>query len=377
MITLEDSKKEFLERNAIVSCPKELELRCFPTARKESAIARGLVKTRIRFSPSFCVRRQVNLSLVVGVVLHGCFLFDQSVTQKACGSEVASSTLWEITTRRLPSNSVQGPIQQMGLSTVENHKWRAANFEEFFGQAESSVSNRRTVIYVHGNWTSDQEARERGWLVYNRLISRTREPIRFVVYSWAADREDGFARDLKNKQERLSTESYYLASLLQQIPEGEPLSLLGFSFGGAVVCGALHLDAGGALSGRKLEMTGHHQDIRVSLTAPAFDRNSLGPQGVYRQALTNVDQVVNLYNSQDPILKRFRFINLDVSPVAAGFAGLRGPQDGVQGGSGSLAQNPKILQVDCGGEVGRTHAELAYYHECAYVTRALDNLLGF
>ncbi len=122
--------------------------------------------------------------------------------------------------------------------------------------------------------------------------------------------------------------------------------MIGFSFGGAVICGTLQLMAGGSLDCRTLPSPLiEHQNVRVSLVAPAFERHELNAGGDYEFALSRIDRLVNLYNSSDPVLKRFRFID-DGSPVAAGFLGISAR------GSHALGSHPTIVQYDCTRSAG-------------------------
>ena len=54
-------------------------------------------------------------------------------------------------------------------------------------------------------------------------------------------------------------------------------------------------------------------------TARAFDSSALAPGGKFSEAMKSIDHLVNLYNSRDPILRRFRFFDRQNEPVAAGF----------------------------------------------------------
>lgn len=145
---------------------------------------------------------------------------------------------------------------------------------------------------------------------------------------------------------------------------------MGFSFGGAVIAGTLHLLGGGALDGRALpHPIAYHSNVRVSMVAPAFDRDQLGPGGKYELALMQADRLVNLYNSVDPVLKRFRFIDRG-SPEAAGFLGIN-----ARGGS-RLLTAPNVVQYDCSRAAGRTHNEVDYYRNCPAVPTALKNVLN-
>ena len=161
-----------------------------------------------------------------------------------------------------------------------------------------------------------------------------------------------------------------MANFVKSLNLQQPIGYLGYSFGSPIVCGAHHLLAGGTLSGYQLaELPPQIYPDRISLIAPAFDRQGLTARGKYNQALVGVDKVVNLYNSVDPILKRFRFFDRNSSPVAAGFAGIIDPSS-----TSPLNADQRIMQFDCRC-IGRTHLELDY-HTCSSVVYAFRNIVG-
>ena len=82
---------------------------------------------------------------------------------------------------------------------------------------------------------------------------------------------------------------------------------------------------------------------------------------------------MNLYNSRDPILRRFRFLDRLSQPIAAGFAGIETaftPRV-----ISPLAGQTTIRQYDCGGVIGTTHSERSYYGECPYFREIIRHLL--
>ncbi len=83
--------------------------------------------------------------------------------------------------------------------------------------------------------------------------------------------------------------------------------------------------------------------------------------------------MVNLYNSRDPVLRRFRFISRLGDPIAAGFRGF-GPIYDPRSTS-PLTANDIIEQYDCGSLVGNSHNEKTYYFECSYFGKGVQNLL--
>ncbi len=297
-------------------------------------------------------------------------LFSDSNSAKADGPVRACDSVWEVSSRGLSECPRTDECPELTVTRQLDCLWRTASMSDLLVDVGTEPP-ARTVIYVHGNWMCQPEARSRALTVYRTLCARKCEPVRFIAFSWPSEREDHFARDVIGKKNRLDADAYYLATLLQQLPPDEPMGLVGFSFGGPVICGALHLAGGGTLAGRQVcAPTSPEHCVRVSLMAPAFDRTALTHCGRYRQALVKVDQMVNLYNSSDPILRRFRFFDRSTSPVAAGFAGILEPRS-----SEPLHPNPKILQFDCRGSIGRTHAELAYL-KCRAYYRAIENVLG-
>lgn len=143
------------------------------------------------------------------------------------------------------------------------------------------------------------------------------------------------------------------------------------------MCGTLHLLSGGKLAGRCLPQAECDVRYRLSLYAPAFDRTALAPGGEYQLALKNVDKTVNLYNSSDPVLRRFKYIDRSSKPIAAGFAGILATTFGADKETGSgnpLSGSTGIVQYDC-RSIGRSHYELNYY-SCSAMPTALKNVLG-
>ncbi len=69
-------------------------------------------------------------------------------------------------------------------------------------------------------------------------------------------------------------------------------------------------------------------------------------------AMQNVEELVNIYNSRDPVLRRFRFIDRVTTPIAAGFSGLADPR-----ATQPLQADARIAQYDCGEAVGTSHDE--------------------
>jgi hypothetical protein len=307
-----------------------------------------------------------------GRILLGLALLFLSYSELGFASEFCrpGDSLWEVSSRGLPDCPHVSDGQQLELFQFQQGCWSAQPLG-LLREFVSAAIGQRVVIYVHGNRMSQQELHIRAQQVYRRLVSNVRcEPICFIAFSWPSDRSGGLGNDVAIKKLRLNVDAYYLASFVQSLEFRQPIGYLGYSFGSAVICGAHHLLAGGTLNGYQLSAlpTQLYQD-RISLIAPAFDRQSLTAYGRYSQALVGVEKVVNLYNSIDPILKRFRFFDRNTSPIAAGFAGILDPSS-----TSPLNADQRIIQFDCRC-IGRTHAELDY-HSSSCAVYAFRNVVG-
>ncbi len=280
--------------------------------------------------------------------------------------------VWEVSSRCLPDlrcGEMLHPVS-FRVSKFDCSGWTQSNDQELAASFDTNPG-LRTVLYVHGNWMEMTNARGRGGYVYNRTSQSADEPIRFIMYSWPSQRDGGPLRDVYEKADRSDMDTYYFAELLSRIPAVTPLGVYAFSFGGRVAAGGLHMVSGGRFEGRTASVWSGQRMVRVSFLAPAFDNTWLAANRPYSMALNNVDSLVNVYNSRDPVLRRFRFIDRVTAPIAAGFSGLADPR-----ATQPLQADKKIRQYDCGNDVGNSHDEMNYYHKCCSFRHALNNLLG-
>lgn len=307
------------------------------------------------------------------VFVDASYLVADSRGQVFAESPATEDSYWEVSTRHLPQCPPSNCLRSLSVRRCEG-SWQSSSMNELVAHCVAA-NYSRIVIYVHGNWMPHSDARDRARTVYNTVTCKSDAPICYIAFSWPSERQNGFAKDVIGKKERIDAESFYFANMLDAMPKDTPVGILGYSFGGRVVCGGLHLLGGGKLAHRALCKTDNTIPyVRVSLSACAFDRSALTQSGRYSCALSTIEQLVNLYNSNDPILRRFRFFDPGVSPIAAGFSGLLVPRFGASGSTASLSPNPKIRQFDC-RKVGRTHSELSYF-KCSAIHNAINNVLG-
>ena len=223
------------------------------------------------------------------------------------------------------------------------------------------LQHHPTVLYVHGNRYTAADAIEYGLYVYHRTVTRIPEKVVWVIWSWPADRYGLLGKDVREKARRTDGQAFLLADLLRQhAATTAPTTLIGFSFGGRVITGALHALAGGAIRG----VVPPGQPLRgagfsVGLIAPAIEQNWLAGNGYHRLATKNMDQLTVLYNQRDIVLKRYWLIDRVRGQEALGYTG---PKRFAPRNDGSKLP---VRSRDCARFVGLQHDETDYYgNEC-------------
>lgn len=290
-------------------------------------------------------------------------------------SHNGQSEIFEISTRHLPDHfqaiNFDGP--NVEVNRWQGNRWARSSVEDAMPQSDGGMLS---IIYVHGNFMERNNALNRVRIVDSYLRAQTNRSYRLVMLSWPSQRERKPLRDVFSNNEAAECESLYVAWMLSRLRDHGQVSLLGFSFGAKAVTGGLHMDAGGTLPGfapSPVEPNSQDHLYRLGLVAPAVDRQWLMPNGRHQLAFTNVDGVVNMYNSRDPILRRFRFLDRLTQPIAAGFAGIE-PAFTPRVTSPLTGQSA-IRQYDCGSVIGTTHSERSYYGECPYFRTLIRHVL--
>lgn len=292
-----------------------------------------------------------------------------------------SFDLWEVNTRHIACGAGRCPPSLESIRYFQRQasgRYVLGDLPQMLGElAERSSDYQAAVVYVHGNWMEWGNTRRRQETLAHLLASRSDKRVLLISLSWPSQRETGPFRDVRHHAQCADQQAFALASLLARLGEVAPelpIGLVGFSLGARTITAGLHLGAGGSVEGMRLvDLPDRLGQYRVSLVAAAVDRSWLHPHGRHALAMVQVDQLVNLYNSQDPILQRFRFIDLTNRPAAGGFQGFitaNGPR-----ASSPLMPQPRVLQIDCSNCIGASHAELDYYALCSAMPLALDNVL--
>jgi hypothetical protein len=178
------------------------------------------------------------------------------------------------------------------------------------GEFHSTDSpDERTVVFVHGGRCTEPEAVVMGWELLEQLAARDAGPFRYVIYSWPAERTDeSMLADLRLWESKTEMQGPPLASALQGIDPRQPVSLVGHSFGGAIILSAMDWMGGGDSQARGPNPVPACRQFRVTLVAPAVEADCLLPGHRFDHALAPLERMLVLYNSHDLLMRHYNWL---------------------------------------------------------------------
>ena len=299
---------------------------------------------------------------------------DQVISSSSGGISPAENQILLISTRQIGTRC-DTSLMADGLHCEElvhdrngGGQWRSIPWAEVAAEPTEAPT---TIIYVHGNRIATGEDKSHGMDMYRSLIAcKHRDaPIRFIIWSWPSAQIPGVIKDYQVKAARTRPVAWQLAWAIDQMPAETPLALVGYSYGARVVTGALHLLAGGDLSGLALieRRFSSRPPIRAALLAAAVDASWVSPGGYHGRALEQVDQLLLINNHRDPAM-RFYHLAFHGRMRPLGF-------EGPQGLSGTPKFAGRIHSVDVTGAVGRSHALSDYLAASGRVGLVLEQLI--
>jgi hypothetical protein len=285
---------------------------------------------------------------------------------KGCCDHLRADDIWLISTRHLDcpcfdkeSSDVDLEVKQyIGEELVES------SLHEFLGTADPT---QPTLFYVHGNRVECDDVLDRGLQAYHGLLDCSCSgPVRFVIWSWPSGQMRGPLKDIRIKAARTNGEAHYLAWLLGQMDPATPTGIVGYSYGARVATGALHVLGGGELAGCTLPSMFQRSGaaINVVLMAAAVHNYWLQPEACHERALPQIDRLLIQYNTCDPVLKRYKFVEKRSKPQALGYTGMH-IEEGVE---------TWIDQRDVCCLIGKTHAEEDYFSSAEITDEARETL---
>jgi hypothetical protein len=283
------------------------------------------------------------------------------------------SQVWLISTRDMPHccGPDASPECLRYWRLDEDCRWSPADAATFAATDDAATP---TVVFLHGNRTDAGWAVTKGIFTYESIRAAIGcRPLRFVIWSWPAERTCRRAKDdARLKADYSDVESYCLAQWLNRLRPDVKVSLVGHSLGPRIITGALHLLAGGELAGQHMAAEtvaawsgGKRNPIRAVLLAAAIDADGLAPGGSNDRALTIVDRMLITRNGCDRVLRFYTRIDNGCGPEAMGYVGPCGIGD---------AKNAEV--VDLAGEVGKIHDWRCYCTAASVCCRWAEYTFG-
>jgi hypothetical protein len=372
-------------RDTAVACLSMLLLSFVPF-RNDMGVAAGepavrtdesTVRADETVSSSIIIEGKVPTKAALPTTSSQPVLVTAAFISSGCGvTPSVTSEIFELSTRHLPEQFCS--IDESN-PPLEVHHWEVSRWQRSDLGSALHYEDKPTIIYVHGNFMERSNTLERIRILDSYLKKQATEDYRLLLFSWPSQRERKPLRDIYENDEAAEDQSLYLAWILRQIRSQSRVSVLGFSFGARCATAALHLDAGGSIPGLRFGFdpseTNQMQRMpyHLGLIAPAIDKKWLLPNGRYGEATSNINGFVNMYNSRDPVLRRYKFIDRLSRPIAGGLVGFDGIGD--PRATSPLAGQIKVRQYNCGGIIGVTHSERSYFGECPYFRVMIDHLL--
>lgn len=215
---------------------------------------------------------------------------------------------WYVSTRDCPQEMGSDPWAKLKVMRFDGRGDMVEHRpEELFAQ----TVGRPVLIQVQGSLTTPDSAVggmlwTHSWLQAHHCLTPDAVVVAFDWPSQRIYRNDYL--DVNEKGRRAYVAAYHLARFLLAFPESSRVCLLGQSYGGRVVPGALHLLGGGALNSQardpEVALPGTRPDLRLRgiIIAGASDRDWLDPGRRYDRALYAAEALLNLYNRKDESL---------------------------------------------------------------------------
>lgn len=257
----------------------------------------------------------------------------------------------------------RGGAPKLRQIVYERHRndqgWTTSNQQTFLASGNLGSA---TTVFVPGDGYSHGQARSLGMRAYQRTIAGLppESAVRFVIWSWPSDRvARRRVRDVRIKAARTPWVAWCLAHWLDTVAPAGSICLVGTGLGARVVGEAVHLRGGGVL-GRYRLAAKSRRPARVVLISAAIDNDSLLPGRRLDHALSNVERLLVVTNSTDPVLRRYHWLyGLRSRAVALGYTGI----------AGGRTTPAKIEQIDAASLVGPNHGFMYFFSAPPVVAR--------
>ncbi|MFO0976626.1 MAG: hypothetical protein U0996_09530 [Planctomycetaceae bacterium] len=249
------------------------------------------------------------------------------------------------------------------------HGVRRSSLQELSG---SLAPNVPVIIVVHGSFMDSPSVvpeSEKTWRWLQK--GSCGQPFQMIYFTWPSFRHLSIAPaiDVAVLGRQASRNGFYLAQLIQSLPDECPVSLVGHSHGTRVIAAALHLTAGGMVEGHTLRCRScADRDVRVVFAASAIDHDWLNPGERFDRTMWSADCLVNLRNAHDPALLIYPLRRLG-SSRALGRSGFTSSDRKELGRTSA-----RIAEVDVSDTIGHRHLWPAYLEDASLPQRIRNHL---
>lgn len=254
---------------------------------------------------------------------------EQPACTAPCACPPVEHEFWMIDARCAPvCGCLDSSVDRLKYYRMEGCSWKSVDAAEFTaGQTPDGF----TCFAVHGNRADRELAADYGRRAYQRLTESA--PcgckLRLVLWSWPSERVYITPRnDVREKESRSDAQAFYLATVVDRLDPTTPVRFLGYSHGVRAIGGALQILAGGRMAGRTLvdrAETPRMVPMRAVLMAGAVDSNWFWPNMPHGLALSQLDKVLVMYSTADPVLRLYPLLDRPRLPEAQGYVGVASP----------------------------------------------------
>jgi len=257
----------------------------------------------------------------------------QSVTAQSTSTELLAKyspdtiadahEIWHISTRGLAQyDNLELEVDKIEYLQLVSGEWQQRTADDF-----NTSQDVDTCFLIHGSPASTELVLQVTLDVYQHIrpvISDTNK-FRYVIWSWPADRQvGGIVKEFKDQAIRSQPQGFYLAHIIDRCRAHNRTLVVGYSMGARVSACALHLLGGGSNPYTPRLTPQYDRKVTYLTVGGAIDQDWLESGNYFGNALTVVDQYLNVHNPADPLLKRYKKLTPRKAErvVALGYDGL-------------------------------------------------------
>ena len=245
------------------------------------------------------------------------------LTQYSPDNIAAAHEIWHVSTRGLAQyDKLERDVDNIEYLQLVSGQWLPRTADDF--TASQDVD---TCFLVHGSPASTELVLQVTLDVYQHIrpVIADANRFRYVIWSWPADRQvGGIVKEFKDQAIRSQPQGFYLAHIIDRSRARNRTLVVGYSMGARVSACALHLLGGGSNPYAPQLKPQSDRKVTYLTVGGAIDQDWLEPGKYFGNALTVVDQYLNVFNPADPLLKRYKKLAPKKTEpgVALGYDGL-------------------------------------------------------